>query len=275
MNSRVRHLCFACVLLCSVPLCVSAQLNTLLHFFPDSTYIHTVSADQYAHQMKIENILISKNIVSSMGGVFPVFNFDLPGTTVQASLGTSVHFEVRPQGQAHVVSTDFYIDYLILDVPLRHDFFYRFVTGHTSHHLSDNWYEKLNYTHAIHYSRDYIQSFLMYSHPDICLASLGADYAYVFHLAGKESKRWKIDLSLERMWGHLSESIVLFSSINVKLHQEAGFASSNAYQLGIEMPMQYGKRLRIAYQLRHGLDERGQFFPNHIFRQTIGLYIET
>ncbi len=245
-----------------------------IHFFPETKMTGVFSTDEYAHQMKFENILFSKDFVSSLGGVFPLFNLDVFGTTAQGSLGSSVHFEVRPNGQAHVVSTDFYVDYLILDFDLRNNYYLQFVTGHTSHHLSDNWFERLQLTKAVHYSRDYVECSLIYSVPNDISLTARINYGYKFHLEGKENKRWMFLFAGEKEFWHFSETIRAYAGFDLKLREEANFTSSNAYQLGIKMPMRTNHLLRIAYQYRHGLDERGQFFPQHISRHTIGLYIE-
>ncbi|MDD8018307.1 MAG: hypothetical protein PHP42_08025, partial [Bacteroidota bacterium] len=158
MNNKIYSLVFFSIMFFS-SLNLYAQVLDRIHFFPEQKFVPVFTADQYAHHMVIENILLSKNLRGSLGGIFPAFNLDVLGTTVQASLGSSIHFEVRPHGQAHVVSTDFYVDYLLLDIPLQKNYYVRLGTGHTSHHLSDNWYEQLQLTHAVHYSRDYIQTY--------------------------------------------------------------------------------------------------------------------
>ena len=265
------------ILLCfpflSIPATAEEPFIGGITIFPDRKFVETFSADYYAHQVKVESILFTKNFLSSLGGVFPMVNFHLLGTPAQASVASSVHFEVRPMGQAHVVSTDFYVDYLILDMDLRNDYILRFVTGHTSHHLSDNWYERLQLTQALHYSRDYVELSLIYAVPETISLFAGANYGYIFHLTGKENKKWMFHAGGEKEFGPLFETMVLFAGVDIKLRQEANFASSHAVQFGVKVPMPHHP-MKIAYQFRNGMDERGQFFGEHISRHTIGLYIE-
>jgi hypothetical protein len=243
-----------------------------LAVLPDRKFVETFSADYYAHQVKIENILVTKNFISSLGGVFPMVNLAIFGMPAQASVASSVHFEVRPMGQAHVVSTDFYVDYLILDMNLRDDYYIRFVTGHTSHHLSDNWYERLQLTQALHYSRDYVELSLIYAVPETFSLFAGANYGYIFHLPGKENMKWMFHAGGEKVIVSIFETMMLYTGVDIKLREEANYASSQAFQFGVRIPMPHHP-LKIAYQFRNGLDERGQFFGEHISRHTVGLYI--
>jgi hypothetical protein len=254
---------------------LSAQLLERFHFFPESTYISAFTADAHAHRMVVENIVLTKNERASMGGLFPIFAVEMFGTTAQANLGASIHFELHPMGQAHVVSNDYYVDYLLLDVPVGQNYFARFVTGHTSHHLSDNWYERLKLTTAVRYSRDYVKLFLIRETGVNDQFYLGADYAYIFTVNGLRTfKRWTLQtggkISLAELYPHFT----LYAAADCKVRQEADFAATNTLQLGIAMPMQKGKILRVSYQYRTGLDERGQFYLQHRIINTLGFSIE-
>lgn len=254
---------------------LSAQILERVHFFPESTYVSTFAADAHAHRMVVENIILTKNERASLGGIFPVFNLDLFGTTVQANFGGSIHFELNPMGQAHVVSNDYYVDYLLLDIPIQQNYVARFITGHTSHHLSDNWFERLKLTTAIRYSRDYVKLYLireMGVHDQIYV---GADYAYIFTVNGlRIQKRWTLQIGGKLPLKEFSPGIMLYAAGDCKLRQEAEFAATNTLQLGIATPMQRGRMLRISYQFRTGLDDRGQFFSQHRTLHTIGFAIE-
>ncbi|MHB1050664.1 MAG: DUF1207 domain-containing protein [Bacteroidota bacterium] len=223
--------------------------------------------------MNVENILFSKDLRASMGTQIPVFGINLKGTTAQASLGASVHFELHPVGQAQIVSNDYYIDFLILDVSLIKDHFARFVIGHTSHHLSDNWYERLQFATSVRYSRDYVKLLYIYNNESKYLFYFGVDYAYIFTIGQKLSKPWTIQAGGEVPLMIVFESIQLYSAADTKIRQEAGFAATNTIQFGAKMPVRQFQTVRLAYQYRFGLDERGQFFPQHRRLHTIGLYI--
>jgi hypothetical protein len=209
-----------------------------------------------------------------MGSMIPVIGIERDGINAQASFGASVHFELRPIGQAQISSNDYYIDFLLLDIAAGNDQFIRFVTGHTSHHLSDNWYERLQLTGSVRYSRDYVKLFYIYNNTSGSMFYLGADYAYIFTIGQKISKPWTLQGGGEAMVKEIYPSIHLYIAADIKVRQEAGFAATNTLQAGVTMPIRRHQAVRLAYQFRSGLDERGQFFPQHRSLSTIGLYFE-
>lgn len=265
------------LLLCSLTTALSAQAYRpfdWLQVFPESTFIAPFTAETHAHRMRAENIVLSNNVRASMGSIIPVFGFALFGTEMQASLGASVHFELRPNGQAHVVSNDYYVDYLMLDIPIYQRWFTRFVTGHTSHHLSDNTFERLQMTAAFTYSRDYVKLFAVYDGGPNAQFYLGADYAYIMTIGYRLSKPWIVQTGGKVPLGSLSGVLSLFAAADCTIRQDAGFAATNTLQLGVTLPMSAGRIIRFALQYRKGLDERGQFLPQHRELSTIGFSFE-
>jgi len=253
----------------------AAQFIDRIHFFPETTYVSPFAADGHAHRVNVENILFTKNVRASMGGLFPIFNLDLFGTATQAAISGSIHFELNPYGQAHVISNDYYVDFVTLTTPLAEQYFVQTIAGHTSHHLSDNWYERLKLTSAIRYSRDYVKIFLVREAGVNDQFYAGADYAYIYTVNGlRTSKRWILQAGGKLPLVELYTTVVLYAAVDCKVYQKADFAATNTIQIGVMTPMQKGKILRISYQFRTGLDERGQFYPQHRMLNTIGFAIE-
>lgn len=234
----------------------------MLRMFPDSTFVSPFTADAHAHRTEVENILFSKDIRASMGVMMPIADLVLFDTEMQASLGASVHFELHPVGQAQIVSNDYYVDFLTLDIPVDRHLFARWVIGHTSHHFSDNWYERLNLKTSVRYSRDYLKLFAVYESDRNSQFYLGADYAYTVTISRRIERPWIFQTGGIVPIAFL-KSCVLYGAADSKVHQEADFSATNTLQFGVMFPMQPGKVLRIALQYRSGLDERGQFYPHH------------
>ncbi|MFZ4620343.1 MAG: DUF1207 domain-containing protein [Bacteroidota bacterium] len=250
----------------------SADVSTF-QLFPDSTFVSAFTADAHAHRTEAENILISKNIRASMGTMIPFLTTELFGTPVQASIGASVHFELHPVGQAQIVTNDYYVDFLTLDIPVQKNIFARWVIGHTSHHFSDNWYERLKLNTSVRYSRDYMKLYAVYERDRNRQWYLGADYAYVFTVGRKISKPWVFQtggIVPLKEFG----STVLYAAADCKVHHEAGFAATKTAQFGMMLPMQHGRVVRLFLQHRSGLDERGQFFPEHRSFSVFGFSFE-
>ncbi|MDP1678402.1 MAG: hypothetical protein Q8L88_16215 [Bacteroidota bacterium] len=253
----------------------SAQFIERIHFFPETTYVSPFAADGHAHRVNVENILFTKNVRTTMGGMFPLVNIDLFGAKTQAAISGSIHFELNPYGQVHVISNDYYVDFVTLDVPVSEQYFARGVAGHTSHHLSDNWYEQMKLTAAVRYSRDYLKLFLIRESGMNDQLYIGADFAYIFTVNGQRTnKRWTFQTGGKITLAELYSGFILYAAADCKIRQEAEFAATNSIQCGIATRMQKGKILRVSYQLRTGLDERGQFYPHHRMINTIGFAIE-
>ncbi len=269
----MNHFSTLIVFIFTVQNALDAQSSTAVQWFPDSTFVSAFTADAHAHRTEAENILISKNIRASMGTMIPFLTADLFNTSVQASVGASVHFELHPVGQAQIVTNDYYIDFLTVDIPVQRYLFTRWVIGHTSHHFSDNWYERLKLNTSVRYSRDYMKLYTIYEQDRNTQWYLGADYAYVFTVGRKISKPWIFQTGGIVPLLEFGSS-VLYAAADCKVHQEAGFAATNTAQFGMMLPMQHGRVVRLFLQHRSGLDERGQFFPEHRSFSVFGLSFE-
>lgn len=245
-----------------------------LTLFPDTSYVSAFTADAHTHRMSAENFIFTKNVRATMGGMFPLLSVDLFGVTSIAGIGASVHFELHPMGQGQIVSNEYYVDYIMLDVPVSNRGIVRFVTGHTSHHLSDNWFEHLQYTRAVRFSRDYVKLFFISQDSEHQQWYAGCDYAYIMTVGQRISKPWIFQaggkLPLAEYW----ELLTLYAAADVKIRQESAFASAQTLHFGVAVPMQHAMVLRFFLQYRWGLDERGQFFPQHRTMTTVGFSIE-
>lgn len=269
MTARYRSIILAALGALSFLPAQSFRIDAVL---PDSAFVPSFAADAHAHRMNVETIELSRNVRSSMGAAIPLVHFDLAGHPFLASLGASVHFELRPMGQAHIVSNDYYVDYLILDARLSGPHLLRFVTGHTSHHLSDNWFERLHMVSAVRYSRDYLRLFYIYNREDASvLFYAGADYAYIFTVGRRIEEPFTFQAGGETVLVPLWVRTELYGAADVKLRQEAGFAATTTLQLGVRYRTPTDRIVRLSVQGRSGLDERGQFFPAHRTFGTLGM----
>ena len=128
----------------SIATVASSQILDRLNFFPASKYIHDKSANQTRIKWKLKIYWSIRDIVASMGGVFPVVNIDLPGTTLQASLLYIGSFRSLGRRDRHMWSQPIFTSIIWSSM-----FRWKSTSiinshGYTSHHLSDNWYEKLH-----------------------------------------------------------------------------------------------------------------------------------
>jgi len=274
MKSRKLRRLFFMLLFCIGNSTAQLKILERIQLFPDTQYVPSFSADGTAHLMSIETIELTRRFKASMGTVFPFAQLNIFGVMMQYSAGGSVHFEVSPAGQAHIVSDEYYIDYLIIDIPLVQKYFVRFAGGHTSHHLSDNWYERLHLSTAFHYARDYAKLFFIYHDAQGLLLYAGMNYGYIVTIKQRIAKPWHVQAGGEIAVAQLWDAIQLYYAADVKVRQEADFSTTMSHQLGVRFTSVNSRNLRAAFQFRYGLDERGQFFPQHRRLMTVGLYFD-
>jgi hypothetical protein len=245
-----------------------SQSFASVKFFPRNSLIPVFPADPSAHKMKIGNIPGKKDMRASLGGLIPVA--ETMNGKAQLSSAASVQFGIHPAGQAEIISMEYYVEYFIIDAEVKGNWNIRTLMGHTSHHLSDTEYEKSRLSGPFNYSRDYAAAYAVYLKDDK-LFYAGANFGYVFHLEGKEKKRWQFQLGGEKIlyrWYKLHA----YTALDSRWFQEAGFQFANHYQIGLLFSEITPRKLRVAYQFRHGLDERGQFFPEH-YREHLILFM--
>ena len=259
------------LLFCSAVL--HAQSSGAFQFFPDTILVRPFTAAPHAHRMSALNLLGSKDLLTSIGGQFPIIGGEVDGHPLQAALAASVHFELHPQGQAQVVSDEYYIDFLTLDIVHAAQWRTRWIVGHTSHHLSDNWFERLGYTQAVRYSRDYVKAFLVWQ-TDGMQWYAGADYAHHFTILAPNPHRWNLQTGFSSDILALATDAVLYVACDLLVRQEAQWAATNSFQSGLRVPMRNHGILRFILQYRTGVDDRGQFFPQHRSLLTAGITIE-
>lgn len=244
-----------------------------LSFFPETTLVRTFTAAPHTNRMSALNLLGSKDLLTSIGGQFPIVGWEAGGIPFQAALAASVHFELHPQGQAQVVSDEYYIDFVTLDASLSEQWKMRWVAGHTSHHLSDNWFERLGYTQAVRYSRDYVKAFIIWQ-PERMQWYAGADYAHHFTIGTPNAHRWNVQTGFSADIYALATDAVWYVAGDLLLRQEARSAATNTLQTGLRVPMRRNGILRFVLQYRTGVDDRGQFFPQHRSLLSAGITIE-
>lgn len=271
-SSQPRRLVFI-LIVCAVSSSAQVRVFDQIQLFPDTQYVSSFPADGTAHLMSIETIELTRRFKASLGTVFPYVHVELFGMVTQFSVGGSVHFEVSPAGQAHIVSDEYYVDYLIIDIHASDHYVLRIAGGHTSHHLSDNWYERLHLAAAFHFARDYVKAYCVYSDENLLLYA-GANYGYIVTIQRRIAKPWHLqtggEVGIARLW----DAVQLYYAADIKARQEADFSATISQQCGFKFTASNSRNLRAAFQLRYGLDERGQFFPQHRVLSTVGVYFD-
>jgi hypothetical protein len=242
-----------------LPYILHAQVLQKFEFLPRQEIVPLLTADATAHRMGVTSIDLSRRISVSLGNVLPVADFMVENQMFRIGVAGSIHAELAPDDKASLITTDFFVDYLLVDIPLIEDWILRMGVGHSSHHLSDNWFERLGKTSSLVYSRDYWQLFVVRK---ILLPNLflygGATYTYAFIINNEISRPWMIQCGGEQEFSSfLEHTMVLYGAVDVKVRQEASFATIQSYQVGMKFQNDTYRTVRLAYQFRNGVDERG------------------
>jgi len=248
-------------------------LDSLFTVFPQKRLVQEFVADGTAHRFSIGKALQENHIYGSIGGTLPLIESPLVGKRIQASFGVSVSTQLHPQQNIAVISTEFYIDYVLLDVVWTDNIFSRIGMGHTSHHLGDNAFDVLQITKPIDYSRDYVEAFAGYSDSSFRVYT-GANYGYGFVIDHPIGKRWMFEAGIEGSLVRLGEGLVGYGAMDVKLRQELQYGSTIRFQGGIQFQNGLERLFRLALTHQTGLEERGQFHGQRLVVTTIGLIIE-
>lgn len=227
---------------------------------PKSHIVPVWTANGTAHRISISKVTNNNNYIAGMGGVFPVVALRHKNKTLQFSVASSVYSQlIRPPGHLTVMTIDYYADFFF-DLSIHKNIAFRFGSGHTSHHFSDDAIESLGYR-SINYVRDYYQLFAVYKSPAIKgYAYGGAYYNYHFLVPHSVSNTFIYEIGFEHTPLELKKGLFLYIGMDIKLREELNFKTSENYQAGIKYQNESGRILRIAVNQRRGFEERGQFY---------------
>lgn len=252
-------------------------------FLPMRQLMPVWTANSTAHRISVAKLFENNNFIGSMGGVFPIVSAARDDRLVQASVASTVYTQLEhPSNHLQVINIDFFVD-VFFDAKVSDNLLLRIGPGHTSQHLTDDAIEILGYGRSINYVRDYWQLFGMYESEAIkgCVYG-GAYYNYKFktQAAGKFDvpddavNRLIYEVGTEVAPVRVGQGAFVYGGVDIKLRGEADFGTSQNYQVGIKYVNDSGRTIRLAYNHRAGLEERGQFFVLHNTFNTLAIYFD-
>ena len=258
------------------PCFLQSQVLNRFEVLPQQKIVPVFTADATAHRLGVTAMSINRRVSVSLGNIVPIADVEVYGQPLRIGVGASIHAEIEPDKKANLVTTDYIIDYALLDIPFANDWILRTGVGHASHHLSDDWYELLNKTSALKYSKDYVQLFVVKKIPEYNLFVYGgAIYTYNFIVNHEIHLPWMLQCGGEQVLAsYVDNMLALYCALDMKVRQEASFASTQSYQFGVRIQNTTERTLRLAYQFRNGIDERGQFYTGRRSFHGLSLFAE-
>ncbi|MBI3006114.1 MAG: DUF1207 domain-containing protein [Ignavibacteriales bacterium] len=248
-----------------------SQPDSPLQFFPSYQMLRPFIGDVMAHRFGAAKLFGNKQFRGTVGSVVPVLGTDYPGFMLQASVGASVHAQLDLEQSISLMSTEFVIDFFLLDALVHESTIIRLGVSHTSHHLGDNALARLN-AKPLDYSRDYLQLFFVHMFSPVRLYT-GTQYSYNFVAGSPIHKPWWIQTGVDAELFSFGPGFVVYAGSDFKFRQEVSFASTQRFELGFLWPSTNGRNLRFSLAHQTGVDERGQFYAEHIQWNSIGVAI--
>ncbi len=241
-----------------------------LDFFPDEKIFPLFTADALTHQISLSRITQDRDWIGTIGGSIPVAQVNLTDARVQVSAAASTFNRlIKPPGLT-VYTVDYKVDFP-LDLRLGASAF-RFAVGHYSCHFADDGVEILG-RHSIQSIKDYVTFAAARDLPLIGgHAYLAANWIY--HNVPVRDKHWQVQMGAEGGNIQVHPFVRLYGAIDIKLKEEVAWGSTQSYQIGARLMAKGLRDLRIAWTLRRGFDERGQFFDRRENVSMISVFLD-
>lgn len=243
-----------------------------INLFPARAFVRSFIADGTAHRFGVEKAFERNEVLGSIGGVLPVAELHVLAVPVQLSLGASAHMTLDPREQIAVISTEYYVDFFMIDMLWSERLFTRVGMGHTSHHLGDNGAAALQNGTVLDYSRDYVQAVGGYDDGIVRLYA-GANYGYGFVIGTALHKPWLLTAGGEATLVRFSDELSAVAAVDIKFRQESGFGTTQRFRAGMQFE-RGGRILRLVLTWKTGLDDRGQFYQRRQSSLSAGLFVD-
>ena len=250
----------------------SQERSVAVEFLPDTRIFPRFTADALTHQISLSHVTENRDWIGTIGASVPIIGVTTPSNgDFQFSIAASTFNRLIKPPHGLTVYTidykvDFPFDYKIGTIALR------FGYGHYSCHFADDGIELLG-KHSIQYIKDGLSLGGSY---DIAFIG-GYVYAmaqYNYHISPLADKRWQLQLGAECGNLRLSDFARFYAAVDVKSKQDVSWGTTQSYQAGVKLFEKGNRDLRVAYTLRTGFEERGQFFNQEATVNLLSLFVD-
>jgi hypothetical protein len=247
------------------------ETSSAFHFFPSSKIFPLFTADGLAHQLSLSRVTENRDWIGAIGGSIPLVQFNPSDATLQASVAVTVFNRlVKTPGHLEVYTVDYKVDFPI-DARFQ-QLALRVGLGHLSCHFSDDAIE-LYGKRSIQHVNDYVTLAAAYDLPVIGgYVYAGMNYSYGTQPV--QYRPWLLQAGAQ--FGNIGvhEVVSLYGAVDVKVKQEVGWGSTRSVQVGARFFPREPRGVRVAYTLRMGFEDRGQFYLNTTVLNLLSLFID-
>lgn len=244
---------------------------SLLQVFPGKKIFPLFTADGLAHQLSLSRVTENRDWIGAVGGSIPLAQVNATDFTLQGSVAVTIFNRlVKRPGHLEVYTVDYKVDFPV-DIRLS-ELALRIALGHISCHFADDAIE-LYGKYSIQHVNDYITLNASYDLPVIGGYVYGG-FNYSFGTQPVQHKPWLFQIGAHVGNIALHDEISLYGAFDVKVKEEVGWGSIRSFQVGVRLFPRLNYGLRLAYTLRTGFEERGQFYMTKATNNLISAYID-
>ncbi len=252
-------------------LSIASGMSDAIEPFPDSKIFPLFTADGLSHQLSLSDVTENNNWIGAVGGSIPMVQLNFASEKVQAGVAVTIFNRlIKSPGHLEVYTVDFKVD-IPFDIRFN-ELALRAALGHISCHFADDALE-LYGQHSIQHVNDYVTLAAAYD-----IAALdGYMYAGTNYSYGTQpipDKPWLFQFGGTFNIVRLFEVATLYAALDVKIKQEVGWGSTRSFQAGVRLFQRGRFALRVAYTLRMGFEDRGQFYLSRTTLNLISGFID-
>ena len=242
-----------------------------VRFFPGTKLFRPFTADALSHNISVSRIIDNRDWIGTIGASVPLLTVHPPGAAeLQLSVAvTTFNRLIKPPGL-----TVYTIDYKV-DIPVDFrmgDLALRFAFGHYSCHFVDDGIEIIG-KRSIQSMKDDLWMGVTYDVPPLGGHVYAAGF-YFYNNYPMRDAHWQFQGGVEMGNLPVTDFATAYAAIDVKLKQEVHWGTTRSLQLGFHLFQRKNYGLRVAYTLRQGYDERGQFFDRIENANMISMFID-
>lgn len=243
----------------------SQNAPELVEFFPGEKIFPLFTADGLSHQFSLSRVTDNKEWIGALGGSIPIIQLNLKDVKIQGSVAATVFNRlIKTPGHLTVYTIDYKVD---IPVDIRFsELSVRAAVGHISCHFADDAIELLG-KKSIQHVNDYVSLAAAYDVPLIHGYVYGG-FNYSYSTQPVPNKPWLFQIGSDFAHVKLHEDVEVYGAVDVKVREEVGWGSTRSIQLGFKFFPHSRHKLRVAYTLHMGYEDRGQFY---LRRETLNL----
>lgn len=241
------------------------ETPAFIKIFPGEKIFPRCTADGLAHQLSLSRVTENRDWIGAVGGSIPMIQLNLENMKLQASVAVTIFNRlIKTPGHITVVTMDYKVD---LPIDFRFsELALRVAFGHISCHFADDAIELFG-KKSIQHVNDYITLAAAYDVRAIQGHVYGG-FNYSYATQPIPYKPWLLQIGADFGNIRLHDEVTVYGAIDVKVREEVGWGSTRSFQVGFKLFPRMNFGLRVAYTLRMGFEERGQFYLN---RETLNL----